>query len=45
MKVDLTNVRSIVMGLVVLMLVYLAANMIMNAGVQHVQPSVQLLWD
>ena len=38
MKADLMNVRSIIMGLAVLMLVYLAVNMIMNAGVQHVQP-------
>ena len=39
MQKDLMNIRSIVMGLVVVMLVYLAANMIMNAGVQHINPS------
>ncbi len=38
MKADLMNVRSIIMGLAVLMVLYLAVNMIMNAGVQHVQP-------
>lgn len=39
MQKELMNIRSIVMGLVVVMLVYLAANMIMNAGVQHIKPS------
>ena len=39
MQKELMNIRSIVMGLVVLMLVYLAVNMIMNAGAQHIKPS------
>ena len=39
MKDELMNVRSIVMGLVVVMLIYLAANMIINAGAQHIRPS------
>jgi len=45
MQKDLMNIRSIVMGLVVVMLVYLAANMIMNAGVQHIKPSSNNLPD
>lgn len=33
------NVRSIVMGIVVVLLVYLAANMIINTSVQNINPS------
>jgi hypothetical protein len=35
MKNELMNIRSIVMGIVVVMLVYLATNMVLNAGRQH----------
>jgi len=36
MNKELMNIRSIIMGLVILMLVYLAINMFLNAGAQHV---------